>query len=135
MEPLIGDWFTEAAGSIGHVKVIRRFEWILDRSAVELNARWELPQGKAYSERAIFFVDHDGTIAFCSFTSDGKHSRGSVADGTDIHAEAISFVAEMPAGLARISYWPSDGQGFRWAVESKTKKGWNRFMEHESLPQ
>jgi hypothetical protein len=45
-------------------------------------------------------------------------------------ARAIGFEAEMPAGLARMAYWPGDAEGFHWVVESKTKKGWNRFTEH-----
>ncbi len=129
LAPLVGSWRTEADSKIGHVRVTRTFVPILDGSALQLDAHWELPAGKTYSERAIFFVDTDGVISFCSFTSDGKQSRGSIADGTDIHPEAISFVAQMPAGLARMTYWPTDGKGFRWAVESKSKKGWNRFME------
>jgi hypothetical protein len=36
----------------------------------------------------------------------------------------------MPSGLARMIYWPDEKRGFRWAVESKNKKGWNRFTEH-----
>jgi hypothetical protein len=31
-------------------------------------------------------------------------------------------------------YWPDEGEGFHWVVESKTKKGWNRFTEHHYLP-
>jgi hypothetical protein len=36
----------------------------------------------------------------------------------------------MPAGRARQLYWPDAEEGFYWAVESQTKKGWNRFTEH-----
>ena len=36
----------------------------------------------------------------------------------------------MPAGLARMTFWPDETEGYRWAVESKTKKGWNRFTAH-----
>ena len=31
----------------------------------------------------------------------------------------------MPAGLARMTYWPVGGMGFHWVVESKNKNGWN----------
>ena len=27
-------------------------------------------------------------------------------------------------------YWPNPEGGFNWAVEAKTKKGWNRFTIH-----
>jgi hypothetical protein len=69
-------------------------------------------------------------MGFWSFTSDGKSSRGRLADATDLHAKAIGFEAQMPAGLARMVYWPHEEGGVRWVVESKTKKGWNRFVEH-----
>jgi hypothetical protein len=49
---------------------------------------------------------------------------------TDLHPEAIGFEAHMPAGLARMAYWPEEGGGFHWVVESRTKKGWNRFVDH-----
>ncbi len=89
--------------------------------------------GKPYEEHALIGVAKDGAVNFWSFTSDGKHSSGVVADATDLHPEAIGFEAQMDAGLARMAYWPDDespGDGFRWVVESKTKKGWRRFMEH-----
>ena len=72
-----------------------------------------------------------------SFTSDGKRSQGALADVTDVHPEAIGFGADMPAGRARMVYWPAEDGGFRWAVESGTKKGGNRarpFYTTRSLP-
>jgi hypothetical protein len=37
----------------------------------------------------------------------------------------------MDRGLARQAYWPdAEGMGFHWVVESRTKKGWNRFVDH-----
>ena len=47
---------------------------------------------------------------------------------------ALCFEAQMPAGLARMVYWPDDADGFFWAVESKTQKGWNRFQFHHYHP-
>ena len=128
LKPLIGEWQAEGDTHFGRVKVLRRFAWILDRTAIQLDANWALPGGKSYNELAIFSTDDNGVICFWSFTSDGKHSQGKLADGSDVHPEAISFEAQMPAGLARTSYWPSD-KGFDWAVESKTAKGWNRFIK------
>lgn len=70
-----------------------------------------------------------------SFTSDGKQARGVQADGSDVHPQAIAFEAQMPAGLARFVYWPADdGKGYYFAVENRTKKGWNRFLRHHYLP-
>jgi hypothetical protein len=79
---------------------------------------------------ALFGAGHGGPVAFWSFTSDGKRSQRTVADATDLHPEAVGFEAQMPAGLARMAYWPDDEGGFFFAVESKTKKGWKRFLLH-----
>ncbi|MEZ0242955.1 MAG: hypothetical protein ACAH11_06235, partial [Sphingomonas sp.] len=89
---------------------------------------------KAYEEVAMFGKARDGTLEFWSFTSDGKQSHGRLTDGVDIHPRAIAFEAEMPAGTARFIYWPAEAEGFYFAVESKTKKGWNRFLRHHYLP-
>jgi len=89
--------------------------------------------GKTYEERALIGVGKGGAVTFWSFTSDGKNSSGVFADVTDLHPSAIGFEAQMDAGLARMAYWPDeedDGDGFRWVVESRTKKGWRRFTEH-----
>lgn len=55
-------------------------------------------------------------------------------DGTDVHPAAICFKAQMPAGFARMIYWPHPESGFNCAVESKTQKGWNRFTLHHYQP-
>jgi hypothetical protein len=73
-------------------------------------------------------------ICFWSFTSDGKNSHGVLSDVSDIHPDAIGFEAEMPAGIARQAYWPDEEDGFYWVVESKTKKGWNRFVKQHFKP-
>ena len=49
---------------------------------------------------------------------------------TDLHPEAVGFEAQMPAGLARFAYWPEEGGGFVFVVESRNAKGWSRFVEH-----
>ena len=49
-------------------------------------------------------------------------------------AMALCVEAHMPAGLARMVYWPDDADGFFCAVESKTQKGWNRFQLHHYHP-
>jgi hypothetical protein len=33
-----------------------------------------------------------------------------------------------------MAYWPNGEGGFFWVVESKTKKGWNRFTKHQYRP-
>ena len=114
---------------MGPVRCTRTFSRILGGHRVLLEARWEIG-GKVYEEHAIHGVDDDGALAFWSFTSDGKRSQGVLTDGTDLHPEAIAFEAEMPAGTARMVYWPEAEGGMSWVVEAKTKKGWNRFTHH-----
>jgi putative hydrolase of the HAD superfamily len=40
-------------------------------------------------------------------------------------------MGKMPAGLARMAYWPAEDDGCFWVVESKTAKGWRRFVHHD----
>ena len=93
---------------------------------------WEFSD-RSYDELAMIGINKEKEISFWSFTSDGKQSQGKLADVTDIHPNAIGFEAQMPAGLARMVYWPDEKEGFHWVVESKTKKGWSRFTEHHYL--
>jgi len=126
--PLIGNWTAAAESPMGKLTCTRTFEPILGGNYIQLTAKWNF--GKSvYEEHAVIGI-YDGKLSFWSFTSDGKNSKGMIADGTDIHPEAICFEAQMPAGTARMIYWPHPEEGFNWAVESKTKKGWNRFTLH-----
>ncbi len=129
LDPLIGTWRAEADSEMGKVVCVRTFTRVLDGAYVQLTADWEFAQG-AYKEIALIGVGPDKRVNFWSFTSDKKQSQGAAADVTDIHPNAIGFEAQMPAGLARMAYWPDDDAGFHWVVESKTKKGWNRFTDH-----
>ena len=133
LAPLLGEWKASAESSMGKVECVRTFTSILDDTAVQLSARWKVG-AKSYEELAIFRPGEKGVLEFISFTSDGKHSRGTLADVSDVHPEAVGFEAQMPAGLARTIYWPDDTAGFRWAVEARNKKGWNRFTEHHYKP-
>jgi hypothetical protein len=136
LTPLMGTWIAEApapAGSgLGKIRCTRSFTPALGGRYVQLVARWEFGKG-VYEELAVFGVS-DGKIAFWSFTSDGKRSEGVLVDGKDVHPESVAFQARMPAGIARMIYWPDEEKGFHWAVESKTKTGWNRFTQHHYLP-
>jgi hypothetical protein len=129
-EPLIGRWKAEAQTPMGPIKCTRTFSKLHGDKWIILEANWEFSGSKHYIEHAVYGVDSDGRIAFWSFTSDGKHSHGYHTEAADIHAEAIAFEAQMPAGLARMTYWPGNDGSMNWAVESKTKKGWNRFTHH-----
>jgi hypothetical protein len=122
LDPLIGSWRTEGC--------VRTFSRILGGSYVLLEARWELGAGKIYEEHAVYGVDKSGRLSFWSFTSDGQRSEGTLVDAGDLHAEAIGFEAEMPAGLARMVYWPAADGGVDLAVESRDQNGWNRFLHH-----
>ena len=129
LDPLLGKWLATSDSPMGRVQCVRTFARALNGAYVVLDAEWILP-GKKYLEHAIYGVGESGGLAFWSFTSDGKRSTGALADASDVHPAAIGFEAQMPAGLARMIYWPAAEGGIRWAVESKTAKGWNRFTEH-----
>lgn len=151
MQPLIGRWKADAETAIGPVHCTRSFEPILQGAYIRLDARWEfraslpmvqepsaaapLKEGRIYEELALIGVGDEGKVWFWSFTSDGKRSQGVVTDVTDFHKDAVGFEAQMPAGIARMAYWPdNEGEGFFWAAEAKTKKGWSRMVEHHYLP-
>lgn len=131
-EPLIGSWQTDADSPQGPIRCFRTFSRVLGGSYVLLEARWELP-GTVYEEHALFGVDPSGQLVFWSFTSDGQHSEGKLADAGDLHPEALGFEAEMPAGLARMVYWPAEDEGFDWVAESKEPNGWSRFVHHHYM--
>src|SRR5262249_27718748 len=148
--PLLGSWSAAAESPMGPLQCTRAFESVLGDSYVRLEARWRFGAGAAkaaadcsdtqpktgrgYEEIALFGAGADGRLAFWSFTSDGKRSQGTWADVTALHAEAIGFEAQMPAGLARMAYWPDGDGGFFFVVEAKNKKGWKRFLEHHYRP-
>jgi hypothetical protein len=128
LRPLLGRWEAESDSPMGRMTCTRAFSPILGGKYIELTARWQF-KSFAYDELAVYGIE-EGKLSFWSFTSDGKRSRGTIASGLDVHPDAICFEAQMPAGLARMIYWPDDEGGFHWAVESKSKKGWRRFTEH-----
>jgi hypothetical protein len=136
LKPLLGRWIAQAAGPgpASGMRCERRFEPVLDGKWIRLDARWETGRSSAYEETALFGRTADGTLGFFSFTSDGKNSQGQMADATDVDPRALAFEAQMPAGLARMVYWPAEEEGFYFAVESRTRAGWNRFMRHHYRP-
>lgn len=134
LEPLLGQWRVETDSDLGHVVCRRVFCKVLDGKYVRLEVNWQIGSDKSYDEMAMIGVDKDKQIKFWSFTSDGKNSHGVLADVKDLHPLGIGFEAQMDAGLARMAYWPDEKEGFHWVVESKTKKGWKRFVEHHYLP-
>lgn len=133
LSPLIGSWVADVKVKGNQFKCTRTFTWVLDKKFVQLAALWELDSGH-YEEIALYGTDAEGKQVFWSFTSDGKQAQGWKSDASDVHPQAVAFEAQMPAGLARMVYWPDDSGGFYWAVESGTKKGWNRFQEHHYKP-
>ena len=135
LQPLIGHWVSEAAGPgpASGMRCWRSFE-PFGKDYVRLEASWGPAQGAGYREIALFGKGETG-LAFWSFTSDGKRSQGALSDSSDVHPQAVAFEAQMPAGLARMVYWPAEeGEGFYFAVESRTKTGWSRFLRHRYRP-
>ena len=132
LEPLLGTWRAKAASPAGPVTCTRTFTRTLHGKYIQLTAQWKVKPG-FYEETAYLGVWPDGTVGFWSFTSDGKQSEGCAVDATDLHPQAIGFEAQMPAGLARLAYWPDAEQGFHFVVEARNKKGWKRFVHHHYL--
>ncbi|WP_237132351.1 DUF1579 domain-containing protein [Pseudohongiella sp. O18] len=128
-DPLIGSWLAESSSDMGPVVVHRSFSKLLGGKYIELRVEWKFVKS-SYEELALFGIDRDKSFRFWSFTSDGKHSEGVLTDAKDVHGDSLAFEAQMPGGVARQVYWPDPDEGFNWVVESKTKKGWNRFVEH-----
>jgi hypothetical protein len=135
LAPLHGVWVADADSPRGPLRCHRSITPVLGGKYLQLDVRWEFGgDSPAYEERALIGADQDGTVCFWSFTSDGKRSQGALADVTDLHPEAVGFEADMPAGRARMAYWPADDGGFHWVVESRSKSGWSRFTEHHYRP-
>ena len=128
-DPLLGTWTTHSDSPAGPVECTRTFTRALNGKFVHLSAIWKFNSG-VYEESAYYGIGADGVVEFWSFTSDGKHSQGHLVEAPDLHPQAVAFEAQMPAGLARMAYWPDEEDGFHWVVESKTQKGWNRFTHH-----
>ncbi|UMY64483.1 MULTISPECIES: hypothetical protein [unclassified Flavobacterium] len=128
LKPLMGHWIAEADSPMGPLVCTRHFAYTLGGTFIEMRVNWTF-ETKSYEETALFGIKDDAPT-FWSFTSDGKQSQGTLSDGTDVHPQAICFEAQMPAGIARMIYWPGEEGTLNWAVESKTQKGWNRFTEH-----
>lgn len=127
--PLLGDWRAEDESEMGKIIIERSLSKTLNDKYIQLSVKWHLPDS-LYEEHALIGVNADKDINFWSFGNDGKQSQGYMTDVTDIHPGAIGFEAHMPAGTARLAYWPDEVEGYRWAVENKTKKGWNMILEH-----
>lgn len=129
-QPLIGQWVAnENSPDRMNCRCDRSFSKTLDGKYIQLKADWDLGN-KVYQDLTLFGVDAEKKLCFWSFQSDGKQAQGELTDATDIHEEAIAFVANMPHGIARQVYWPDNEGGFYWIVQSKTKKGWNQIVHH-----
>ena len=134
MKPLLGRWVYRGEHNGQSVQVERTYEtW--GKGWVRLTAVWTMP-GRNYVETAFYGALDDGTLGFHSFTNDGKRSVGRLADGSDVHGQAVAFVARFPAGTGRMIAWPRDdgAPGFVFAVESQTAKGWKRFLLQQFDP-
>lgn len=132
LHPLLGSWrAVDPDTPMGKVICIRTYTRTLNGKFIQLTADWDIGNGKkTYQEMALYGVSKDKIPSFWSFTSDGGHSVGQLADVTTMHPEAKGFEAEMPAGLARFGFWPIPS-GMVWAAEAKTKKGWQSMIHHE----
>lgn len=127
--PIIGNWIcNEGSKDRENPECTRKIEKVFNGKYLQLKVRWNLG-AKSYEEICMIGINRKKEINFWSFTSDGKNAQGYIADVTDIHPQAVGFEAVMPSGLGRQAYYPHEEDGFIWVVESKTKKGWNRFVK------
>jgi hypothetical protein len=133
LAPLLGAWVAEGESEAGPYRCERRFARALHGSYVELRAEWRVPGG-TYDEVALHGHDRDGELRFWSFTSDGRQSSGWRVDAEDLPHAGVAFAADLPAGRARFAYWREDGGPLVYVVESRTPRGWNRFVEHRYTP-
>ncbi len=132
--PIIGTWIcNKDSKDRMNPQCIRDYKQGLGNNYIIGHITWFLGD-KNYEDHTIIGLDDAKVISAWSFTSDGKNSIGKYADVSDIHALAFGFEANMPAGIARQVFWPDEKEGFHWAVESKTKKGWNRFVHQHFTP-
>lgn len=132
MKPLLGQWKAiDPDTPLGKVVCIRTYETILDGKFIRLEANWDIGDGKKiYQEIAHYGVNRDKVPAFWSFTSDGGQSTGLLADVSSMYSGAMGFEAQMPSGLARFGFWPTD-TGMTWAAEARSKTGWIPMIHHE----
>lgn len=127
LNPILGHWIcNKNSQDRTNPQCTRQIEKTLDGKYIQMITTWHLGD-KNYIDHTLIGINPEKEICFWSFTSDGKQSHGKLTDVSDVHPEAFGFEAQMPAGIARQIFWP-EGNGFNWAVESKTKKGWNRFV-------
>ena len=133
LHPLLGTWrAVDPDTPLGKVICVRHYEKILDGKFIKLVADWDIGNGKkTYQEIAHYGLNREKVPSFWSFTSDGGHSMGVLADVESMHTGAKGFEAEMPSGLARFGFWPTE-TGMVWAAEAKTKTGWLPMIYHES---
>jgi hypothetical protein len=109
LPPLRERWVAEDELPRGRVRCTRTLAPVLGGPYLQLDVRWEfgLPgagEGAGvYEERALIGAGADKQVHLWSFTSDGKHSEGVLADVRDLHPEAVGFEAQMPAGRARMA--------------------------------
>lgn len=133
MLPLLGTWRHSGPAKLGAVKCVRSFDRVLGGKFIQLRAEWRSP-GKIYEEVAFFGLNREKQLAFWSFTSDGAQSQGSTSKAPDVHPRCVCFEADMPAGRARMLYWPHELDGFWFAVEALNKNGWRRFLAQHFKP-
>ncbi len=133
-DPLLGTWIcNKGSKDRMNPECTRTFRYDIGNSYIIQDVVWNLGD-KNYDDHTVIGLNNAKEITFWSFTSDGKNSTGTFADVSDLHQNAIGFEAQMQAGTARQAFWPDDNEGFHWVVESKTKKGWNRFVHQHYFP-
>ena len=89
--------------------------------------------------RSVIVSVFAAMVFLCADKMRQEHREEAAARVVDPHtlverAEALTRALERsPLGLPPV-YWPDDKGGFFWVVESKTAKGWRRFVTHHYHP-
>ena len=102
---------------------------------MQLIVTWAFPDGRASEEVALFGVDGENELRMWSFASDGRQAQGRQLEPWDLPRPNLAFEVETPGGRSRFAYWPDRRLGgIAYVVESKTRAGWSRFVDHLYKP-
>jgi hypothetical protein len=135
LDPLLGAWVAEGDSEAGPYRCERRFDRILGGRHVQLIVTWTFPDGRASEELALFGVDGENELRMWSFASDGRQAQGRLLEPWDLPRPNLAFEVETPGGRSRFAYWPDRRLGgIAYVVESKTRGGWSRFVDHLYKP-
>ena len=130
LDPLIGEWIAEGESPTGPYLCRRRFSRILGGRHVQLDTHWEYVSSE-YDELTIFGPDEVHGLQYWSFSSNGEQTAGHLISAGGPPEQAVVFDSLAPVSRLRYSYWLIGASGVvAFVVESKSRAGWTRLLEH-----